>query len=106
MVLKHSHSHDSCHSHQHHHHHHDHSHNEKTNNRSCSKTVRLIIMIILIFSFFLAELIVGNITHSIALIADSFHMLSDFVALCIALLSVWVCLYFKSIFFNLINCNY
>ena len=31
--------------------------------------------------FMLVELIVGNITNSMALVADSFHMLSDVIAL-------------------------
>lgn len=37
------------------------------------------------FSFFLIELIVGQISHSISLTADSFHMLSDALALVIGL---------------------
>lgn len=37
------------------------------------------------FTFFLVELIVGHISHSITLTADSFHMLSDALALCIGL---------------------
>ena len=32
-------------------------------------------------SFMLVELIVGNLTNSMALVADSFHMLSDVIAL-------------------------
>ena len=34
------------------------------------------------------ELIVGNLTNSMALVADSFHMLSDVIALIIAYISV------------------
>ena len=34
-------------------------------------------------SFMLVELIVGNLTNSMALIADSFHMLSDVISLVI-----------------------
>jgi len=41
-------------------------------------------------SFFLVEIIVGYITNSIALIADSFHMLSDVVALIVGFASVRV----------------
>lgn len=41
-------------------------------------------------SFFLVELVVGYITNSMALVADSFHMLSDVLALIIAFLSVKV----------------
>nr|CAG4638582.1 EOG090X09D3 [Cyclestheria hislopi] len=39
-------------------------------------------------SFFLIELIVGYVTNSMALVADSFHMLSDVASLIIAFLSV------------------
>ena len=39
-------------------------------------------------SFMLVELIVGNWTNSMALVADSFHMLSDVIALIIAYISV------------------
>lgn len=41
-------------------------------------------------SFFFVELVVGYITNSMALVADSFHMLSDVAALVIAFLSVKV----------------
>ena len=39
-------------------------------------------------SFFLVEIIVGYVTNSMALVADSFHMLSDIAALIIAYMSV------------------
>lgn len=47
-------------------------------------------MIILTFSYFVVELVVGNITKSLALVADAFHMLSDLIALIIALIVVRV----------------
>jgi len=40
------------------------------------------------FGFFLVELIVGYLTNSMALVADSFHMLSDVASIIIAFLSV------------------
>ena len=40
--------------------------------------------------FFFVEIVVGYITNSMALVADSFHMLSDVAALIIAFLSVKV----------------
>ena len=52
------------------------------------KTGRLLAMLGVTTSFFLVELIVGYITHSMALVADSFHMLSDVMALLVAFLSV------------------
>ncbi|XP_028407890.1 zinc transporter 1-like [Dendronephthya gigantea] len=45
------------------------------------KTFSLISMLGLTGSFFLVEIVVGYITGSVALIADSFHMLSDVISL-------------------------
>lgn len=78
----HGHSHD-------HGHEHDHEHSEKKC-FSCSKTLRLSIMLSMTFSFFIVELVVGHITESLTLVADSFHMLSDVIALCIGLFAVRV----------------
>ena len=51
---------------------------------------RLLFMLFLTATFFLVEIIVGYVTNSMALVADSFHMLSDVVALVIAYVSVRV----------------
>jgi len=55
---------------------------------------------------FLVEIVVGYVTNSMALVADSFHMLSDVAALVIAFLSVKVksrpCL--LQIYFNYTTC--
>lgn len=51
---------------------------------------RLAAMLLLTTSFFLVEIVVGYITNSMALIADSFHMFSDAIALVIAFISVHV----------------
>lgn len=56
--------------------------------RYSGKTCRLFTMLILTGSFFLTEIIVGYVTNSIALVADSFHMLSDVVALIVGFASV------------------
>lgn len=40
--------------------------------------------------FFFVEIVVGYVTNSMALVADSFHMLSDVAALVVAFLSVKV----------------
>ena len=45
-------------------------------------------MFFLTSSFFLVEIVVGHVTNSMALVADSFHMLSDIAALIIAFISV------------------
>lgn len=58
--------------------------------RYSGKTCRLLTMLALTGSFFLVEIIVGYITNSIALVADSFHMLSDVVALIVGFASVRV----------------
>lgn len=47
-------------------------------------------MIILTFIFFVIELTVGFVNRSIALLADSYHMLSDVMALCVALICLRV----------------
>jgi len=56
--------------------------------RYSGKKCRLMAMFSLTASFFLVEIIVGHVTNSMALIADSFHMLSDIAALVIAFISV------------------
>lgn len=67
-----------------HHHHHDHSKKRFFH----TKTFRLIAMLSLTFGFFVVELVVGNITRSVALVADSFHMLSDVISLVIGMIAV------------------
>jgi len=54
----------------------------------CGSKPRLLGMLSMTASFMLVELIVGNLTNSMALVADSFHMLSDVIALVIAYVSI------------------
>nr|CAG4645653.1 EOG090X09D3 [Lynceus sp. MCZ IZ 141354] len=56
--------------------------------RYTGKKCRLLSMFGLTTIFFFVELIVGYVTNSMALVADSFHMLSDVASLVIAFLSV------------------
>ncbi|XP_075235037.1 solute carrier family 30 member 1 [Lycorma delicatula] len=56
--------------------------------RYSGKKCRLISMFWLTGFFFLVEIVVGYVTNSMALVADSFHMLSDVAALVVAFLSV------------------
>nr|CAD7592123.1 unnamed protein product [Timema genevievae] len=56
--------------------------------RYTGKKCRLISMFWLTAFFFLVEIVVGYVTNSMALVADSFHMLSDVAALVVAYLSV------------------
>ena len=53
-------------------------------------------MIALTASFMIIELVVGYVTNSMALVADSFHMLSDVVSIVIAFISVKVTLFASS----------
>lgn len=55
-----------------------------------NKVRLLIIAVVLIFSFSLAELAAGLFSHSLALLADSGHMVSDCFALVLALLATWI----------------
>ncbi|KAL9008945.1 MAG: hypothetical protein Q9173_005980 [Seirophora scorigena] len=50
-----------------------------------SRTTRLLAIIAISFSFFVAEIVVGFRTHSLALIADAFHYLGDLLSFVVAL---------------------
>ncbi|XP_055322656.1 uncharacterized protein LOC129578328 [Sitodiplosis mosellana] len=56
--------------------------------RFSGKKCRLLTMMVLTGFFFFVEIIVGYVTNSMALVADSFHMLGDIAALVISFLSV------------------
>ena len=62
-------------------------HWKKKMGRYSGKTARLSCMLFLTSTYFLVEIIVGYVTNSMALVADSFHMLSDVLALVIGLFS-------------------
>ncbi|XP_030802483.1 zinc transporter 10 isoform X2 [Camarhynchus parvulus] len=53
--------------------------------RYSGKTCRLIFMLVLTVGFFVAELVSGYLGNSIALVSDSFNMLSDLISLCVGL---------------------
>ncbi|XP_027727574.1 zinc transporter 10 [Vombatus ursinus] len=53
--------------------------------RYSGKTCRLIFMLVLTTGFFVAELVSGYLGNSIALISDSFNMLSDLISLCVGI---------------------
>ncbi|XP_029449040.1 zinc transporter 10 [Rhinatrema bivittatum] len=53
--------------------------------RYTGKTCRLIFMLVLTAGFFVAELVSGYLGNSIALVSDSFSMLSDLISLCVGL---------------------
>jgi len=50
--------------------------------------LRLLCMLSLTFGFFIVEVVVSRITSSLAMLSDSFHMLSDVIALVVALVAV------------------
>ncbi|XP_075060315.1 proton-coupled zinc antiporter SLC30A1 [Mixophyes fleayi] len=53
-----------------------------------SSRVRLMCMLSLTFIFFVVEVVVSRITGSLAMLSDSFHMLSDVIALVVGLIAV------------------
>lgn len=55
-----------------------------------SKSNRIITLLAIDSAFFLLELTVGYSVHSLALVADSFHMLNDVLSLCVGLWAVQV----------------
>ncbi|KAI9784832.1 MAG: hypothetical protein M1839_001562 [Geoglossum umbratile] len=55
-----------------------------------SKSNRIVILLCIDTAFFLLELIVGSAVHSLALVADSFHMLNDVISLCVGYWAVKV----------------
>ncbi|XP_028997536.1 zinc transporter 1a [Betta splendens] len=50
--------------------------------------VRLLCMLSLTFVFFVVEVVVSRLTSSLSMLSDSFHMLSDVIALVVALVAV------------------
>lgn len=50
--------------------------------------VRLLCMLSLTFGFFIVEVVVSRMTASLSMLSDSFHMLSDVIALLVALVAV------------------
>jgi len=57
-------------------------------NACCSQKSSLVTMIVLTTTFFFAEITVGYATNSMALVADSFHMLSDVLSLFVGFLAI------------------
>lgn len=57
---------------------------------SPSKSTRILTLLGIDSAFFFLELIVGYRVHSLALVADSFHMLNDVLSLCVGLWAVKV----------------
>uniref|UniRef100_A0A8C3WYD5 Solute carrier family 30 member 10 n=1 Tax=Catagonus wagneri TaxID=51154 RepID=A0A8C3WYD5_9CETA len=58
--------------------------------RYSGKTCRLLFLLVLTVAFFVAELVSGYLGNSIALLSDSFNMLSDLISLCVGLSSGYI----------------
>lgn len=55
-----------------------------------SKSTRIILLLVIDTAFFLLEISIGYATHSLALVADAFHMLNDVLSLCVGYWAVKV----------------
>ena len=53
-----------------------------------SRSGRIVTLLIIDSVFFFLEIIVGYAVHSLALVADSFHMLNDVFSLLVALWAI------------------
>lgn len=79
MGHHHGHGHDHAHGHSHHHHH-----------DAVANAKRLTVVLVLTAIYMLAEAVGGYYSHSLALIADAGHMLSDVAALALSLFAAWI----------------
>ena len=77
-------------SHHHHHHGHSHAHGHSHHHAGEGNTRRLAIVLVLTAIYMVAEAAGGWISHSLALIADAGHMLSDVAALGLSLFAAWI----------------
>jgi cobalt-zinc-cadmium efflux system protein len=73
-----------------HHHGHDHGHAHSHSHDDGGNERRLVVVLVLTALYMLAEAIGGWLSHSLALIADAGHMLSDVAALGLSLFAVWI----------------
>jgi len=73
-----------------HHHHHGHDHGHAHAHDDGGNARRLVVVLVLTAVYMLAEAIGGWLSHSLALIADAGHMLSDVAALGLSLFAVWI----------------
>ena len=53
-----------------------------------SRSARIVTLLVIDTVFFFLEIIVGYAVHSLALVADSFHMLNDVFSLLVALWAI------------------
>jgi len=91
----HDHGHDDHHGHDHghdDHHGHDHGHDDHGHDetKGWSTSTKLIVASIFCFIFMCAELIGGYIAHSLAIMTDAAHLLSDLAGYSISLFSLYL----------------
>src|SRR5215471_6272678 len=84
LTVAHAHSHDHAGHHHHHHHGHDHSHGVKAD----ADARYLTIAFVLIVGFMIFEVVAGILAHSLALLSDAAHMLTDAGALALSLVVI------------------
>lgn len=65
---------------------HDHAH---TRSPASQNKRRLVLVLVLTTTYMIAEIIGGLLTHSLALLADAGHMLTDVGGLALALFAIW-----------------
>ena len=68
---------------------HDHLHDRRHDTRSASSRA-LLVALALTAAYTAVEVVGGLVTGSLALLADAVHMLSDNVALALALVALWL----------------
>jgi cobalt-zinc-cadmium efflux system protein len=73
-----------------HHHGHDHAHGHGHHHHASGSARALFIVLVLTALYMVAELVGGVLSHSLALIADAGHMLSDVAALGLSLFAAWI----------------
>jgi cobalt-zinc-cadmium efflux system protein len=73
-----------------HHHGHSHDHGGHHHHGAGGSARRLAIVLVLTAIYMVAELVGGVVSHSLALLADAGHMLSDVAALALSLFAAWI----------------
>jgi cobalt-zinc-cadmium efflux system protein len=74
----------------HHHHGHSHGHGHDHHHGDGSNARRLAVVLVLTALYMVAEAVGGWLSHSLALLADAGHMLSDVAALGLSLFAAWI----------------
>jgi cobalt-zinc-cadmium efflux system protein len=76
--------------HGHHHHGHGHHHHGHGASAGARNSKRLLLTLVLVATYMVAEVIGGLYANSLALLADAGHMLSDVGALSLSLFAIWI----------------